>query len=509
MLKDVFVVKVPQLGTNDQVAILVEWHISEEEKVSVGDILCTLETSKAIFDVEAEVAGHVLCLVEFMSEIGNSRPLALIGSNLDALRAEKDRYMAEVKAASGVPGEAVGAIRATQKAKNLARELDVDLAEIDATGIIREEDVKRFAARTDHDVAHGAETGKQEWITPPSSDESGFIEPQFLTHIEKDPGFAQLSSDLKIYLYRSHGAQIGENVKIGGGSIILSQVILLSDNVEIGSECYIKTDRFVLGKMSVIGNRARVATREVVIGEMFFSGENVVIGGGGAFGPRSSLQVGNNCLVSSNCVLNTGEPITLGDEVGLSPNVQLYTHSHWQNVLQGYSALHAPIIVESGAYITGNCIVVPGVRIGNGATVLANSVVTATVAPFTVVSGVPAKAHSSVNTNLTVSRKNSIIRRLMVEMADILRFHEFDPDTVLYIPTYDCRKSTKADVVLAFDVTNLPDSLERPVVFDLSSFCVYGVQTRLSDEVRNFLRRRGIRFKPIYWRYTHDKGFVQ
>lgn len=244
-----------------------------------------------------------------------------------------------------------------------------------------------------------------------------------------------------------------------------------------------------------------------MVGDVLFSGENILIGGGGGFGPRSYLHVGDRCLISSNCLLNTGESITIGNEVGLSPHVQLYTHNHWQNVLRGYTARHAPIVVEDGAYITGNCLVAPGVRVGEGATVMANSVVAANVDAFTAVSGTPATVVAHVKTDLTEAQKDRIVRHMMTEMADALRFQGFNPDSVVYVPAYDWQHPPEAEIILTFKVTDLPDPIERPVIFDLASFNVYGAQTRLSDEVRNFLRRRGIRFKPILWRYTHDEGF--
>jgi sugar O-acyltransferase (sialic acid O-acetyltransferase NeuD family) len=743
MQENIFVVTIPQLGVNDVTAILIDWCVSNESHITTGDQLCELETSKATYYVEAEATGYILHLIDAGEEVRMSQPIALIGSALEALKTERERYVEQVRVGSSATQTLDGAIKATERARDLAQRLGVDLTKVPAEGIIREQDVLRFQERTSptylepidlswdptrqavmiygaargavtlkecldfdesyqvvcfvdddpqhprqllglpvyhgsrlqeilargvqsmaceiadgrvrlrilkqcldlgidlinvihpkayvassarmgkgnyiksgaiietntiigncciidngaviaHDnvigdgchiaprvtmgsgihvreltivgigssiatgvrigqsaiisvgssvvkdvpdytviegvpgkiagtrrsnlstnynlrtfvdkSTHGSREDQRGWITPPSPDEPGFVEPEFLTRIENDPAFTQLDSDLKIYLYRSYGAQIAENVKIGSGSIILSRVIRLSDNAEIGSDCHIKTDRFVLGKMSVIGDRARIVTREVVIGDVFFSGENILIGGGGAFGPRSALHIGDNCLVSSNCILNTGEPIILEDDVGLSPNVQLYTHNHWQNVLRGYSARHAPIVVESGAYITGNCLVAPGVRIGEGSTILANSVADANVDPYTVVSGVPTRVVSHINTNLTRSQKDHTVRLLMPEMADVLRFQGFDPKRVVYVPAYDCSTATEGEIILTFEVINLPDSLERPVIFDLTSFRVYGSQTRLSDEVRNFLRRRGIRFKPIYWRYTYDMG---
>lgn len=496
MPEDVLLVLAPQISVNDDLATLVEWYVPDEGAVSLGAPLCSLETTKARFDVAADRAGHVLHLAGPGSEVKVKQPLALIGPSVDALKAKRHELLAPGKS-STAPA------KATDRAAKLASELGVDLARIQAEGVIREEDVRRAASR----LAAGSSVEQRgAVIIPPTPDEPGYVRPDFLKLIERDPAFRALSSDAKVYMYRSFGAQIGDNVKIGNGSIIIGRAIRLADAAEIGSDCYIKVERLVLGKMSVIGDRARISTREVQIGDMFFSGEDVLIGGGGAFGPRSSLRVGAGCLVSAGCVLNTNEPIVLGDEVGLSPNVQLFTHNHWQNILRGYLARHAPISVESGAYIAGNSLVAPGVRIGEGATVLANSVVAASVEPYAIVSGVPAKVVSRTNTNLTGDQKEQIVRRFMGELSDVLQFNGFDPADVAFVPKLDQQQAPGAKVVLTFEaaVAAISDS---PVIFDLTRFQVHGTETRLSDEVRNFLRRRGIRFKPIYWRYRHEPDF--
>ena len=43
-------------------------------------------------------------------------------------------------------------------------------------------------------------------------------------------------------------------------------------------------------------------------------------------------------------------------------------------------------------------------------------------------------------------------------------------------------------------------------IFDFNTYVITGPQDKLSDEIRNYLRKKGIRFKPIHWRYTADEG---
>ena len=58
------------------------------------------------------------------------------------------------------------------------------------------------------------------------------------------------------------------------------------------------------------------------------------------------------------------------------------------------------------------------------------------------------------------------------------------------------------EVVLTFNLVGQTNLITGELaVFDLSDYRVHGKQGQTSDEVRNFLRRRGIRLAPIHWRY--------
>ena len=494
MTKEIVYLNVPRTGVNDEKATLVEWYAPNESQVAAGQMVCAMETTKSVFEVEASEPGFILHMVKAGDYVPVGGNIALIGPNLNAIKKTQSTEVAREKTT----------IKATKKALALAKQLAVNIDDITYDGIITEEEVRKHAEHA-CDNKH-----LDDWVEYPTQDEPGFIDPDFLKNLQADENFADLDSESKIKEYRKYGADIADGVTIGKGTIILSRVIRLGRDATIGRNCHIKTERFVLGRMSVIGNNAQIATREVVIGDVLFSGNDVLIGGGGAWGPRSSLKVGNCCLISSHCLINTAEPVTLGNEVGLSPRVQLFTHSHWQDILKGYSDHHGSITIEDEVYITGNCLVVPGVKLKLGSCVLANSVVANDVEPRTVVSGVPARVVSRIKTDLSRQQQDHIVRRFMNDLHELLRFRKFDADEVVYTQTFDATFKTDAQVILTFEGLYMPDSLNELVVFDLTGRRVYGKQNRLSDEVRNFLRRKGIRFKPIYWRYEHDKDlYVQ
>lgn len=56
-------------------------------------------------------------------------------------------------------------------------------------------------------------------------------------------------------------------------------------------------------------------------------------------------------------------------------------------------------------------------------------------------------------------------------------------------------------IVLTFGGADARDLAAGVTLFDLAAGRVVGPQDALSDEVREFCRRRGIRFRPYAWRY--------
>lgn len=85
--------------------------------------------------------------------------------------------------------------------------------------------------------------------------------------------------------------------------------------------------------------------------------------------------------------------LTIGDRVSIAPRVTMVTSSHPNNShIRAFAPVRrGPIVIESDAWIGAGAVILPGVRIGRGAIVGANAVVTGDVAPLHVVAGQPAK----------------------------------------------------------------------------------------------------------------------
>ena len=348
-------VRVPKMGVNDEYARIAQWHVENNTQVKKGAVICTLETSKATLDVESErdgfaeyrfIEGQTIKVGDILLVIKDSASEKVVfGSN-------KDNALAEV------------GVRATKKAMELARQYKVDIEKIGKKGVIKEDDVRRYISASKKMPCSGDKVS-----IPFSSSKAGKIDKSFLIKIAKDEEFKKLPGTEKLSLYRNNGAKIASDVKLGKDSLILAEYIVIGDGVSIGANTFIKTEYLSIGKMAVIGNESNIVTRYVEIGDLLFSGNRILIGGGGAFGEKSGIKTGIGCLISSECIINTSHEVILGDYVGLSPRVQIYTHNHWQNILQGHKASFGPVIIGDNSYITGNVLIAPNVMIGRNVTV--------------------------------------------------------------------------------------------------------------------------------------------
>lgn len=157
----------------------------------------------------------------------------------------------------------------------------------------------------------------------------------------------------------------------------------------LGTGCYIPYDSRIIGK------------EYISIGASFYAYGNLRLE---AFSIEKNvkdtirLRIGNNVAVGNYCHIGAMNYIEIGDNVLMGSNVLITDHMHGQSTLQ---AMQIPpnertlfskgiVVVEKNVFIGDGAKIMPGVKIGEGAIVGSNSVVTHDVERYSIVAGVPA-----------------------------------------------------------------------------------------------------------------------
>lgn len=107
------------------------------------------------------------------------------------------------------------------------------------------------------------------------------------------------------------------------------------------------------------------------------------------------ITIGKNCYLGDGVTLDTADRITLRDDVTLSFDAMVLTHTnvgYKDHPVQKYiPSVAKPVTLKNGCFVGVRSVILPGVTIGEGAAVAAGAVVTKNVPEETLVGGVPAK----------------------------------------------------------------------------------------------------------------------
>lgn len=158
---------------------------------------------------------------------------------------------------------------------------------------------------------------------------------------------------LKIY-FLENNVRLGNNVSIGKNVIIKTTdggEIIIGDNTSIEDNCYIYAQ---YGELTI--------------------GKNSFIGFGSQVVAKKTIKIGEDNLIASYCIIRDANH-------GIKRDKCINNQPH----------IIEDIEIEDDVWMGAHSVVTAGCRIGKGAVVGANTVVTKDIAPYTVVGGVPAK----------------------------------------------------------------------------------------------------------------------
>jgi carbonic anhydrase/acetyltransferase-like protein (isoleucine patch superfamily) len=517
---------------NSESALLAEWLVEDGAAVHKGRPVCIVETSKASIEIESPGDGTLVQLVSAGMEVELGGCIALVAVGAEELAAAESARVAERPAESPVAARS-----ATSKAIELAERHGIDLAEIAKPGFITADDVRALISASGPAAREAPDTLfaglSTEDVTLPAvmaaaTGSAGTLDEGFLSSLRADPeAFAALSSEEKCDAYRRHGAELGDDVSFGAGALVIAPRIVLEDHVQLLADARVSCEEvFAAGELALLGSGFRLGCRRAFVGAGTWSGSRIVVGGGGNRDPWATFAIGELGFIGDEAFVNVCRPVLIGREAFLTMRSVLLTHNVGHSLLEGFENRFAGIVLEDMVQIGVGAVVYAGCRVGREAIVASNSYVVSDIPARTLAVGVPARAAGAASRQPGRSKQLALARRMLGELEELLALQGVElaplssgeaegfeligrdgPGRVMLVERLTPRAIGSGDgetVVLTLGLAGAAP--QACGVLDLLGRRVHGSGGVLLDSVREFCRKRGIRFEPGPWRYRG--GFI-
>ncbi|NDJ16220.1 acyltransferase [Myxacorys almedinensis] len=108
------------------------------------------------------------------------------------------------------------------------------------------------------------------------------------------------------------------------------------------------------------------------------------------FDARNGFKMGQNSVINQKCCIDTRGGVSIGANVSISAEVCILTTDH-NLQCPNFEGRERSVVIEDYVFVGTRAIIMPGVTLGQGCAIAAGSVVVRSVAPFTIVAGVPTK----------------------------------------------------------------------------------------------------------------------
>lgn len=165
-----------------------------------------------------------------------------------------------------------------------------------------------------------------------------------------------------------------------------------------------------IGKNSQIGQNFSIINPDgISIGDNFSGGCDIALWSWNAVniqGDDCKLIIKDNVSITDRCIISAANRIEIGNGCLLGRDTFITDNSHGENISINELNISphernifskGPVIIGDNVWTGKNVCIMPNVKIGNGAIIGANSVVTHNIPPYSVAVGSPAKVIKTIN----------------------------------------------------------------------------------------------------------------
>jgi len=350
-------VLVPLLNANEPEARLLETHVKDGQLVQKGDLLFTIETTKAASDVEAPEAGFVRIVAAEGATLAVGEVLAYLTEtaeeSLETVVSDQSSMTNQPSSAEVAPAD----LRITRPARALAESLGLDLSALPTDRLVTESVIRELA---------GSRT-----IQSPKQPISKSKNAQILLYGAGGHAKAVLEMVQALGAFRLAGI-IDDNASLTGTSVLGIPVLgtrvalpgLIAQGVHLAANGVggiinldIRIKLFdLLSSYGFAFPILRHPRATVEPSAQVFDGVQVF----------ANAYVGSSAVLREMCMINTGAIVSHNCEIGR------YTHIAPGCLLAGHVQVGERALVGMGVTTMIGLKIGDGARVGNGAVLLAD-----------------------------------------------------------------------------------------------------------------------------------------
>jgi acetyltransferase-like isoleucine patch superfamily enzyme len=272
--------------------------------------------------------------------------------------------------------------------------------------------------------------------------------------------------------------------KIGKNSKIKANHIDIHKSVEIGDNVQIHCDSIKIDKFSKIGNDVKISCRNLEVGEFLYMADGVEIGRGGSTGLNSNVKIGKHVGIFERTIINPSESVEIGDDVGIGAEVMIWTHGAWLDVTQGFPSDFGPVKIGNNVWLPARSIVLPNVIIGDNSVIGIGSIVNKSLPNGCLAAGSPCRVlkENQYPKELTNKEKEKLINGILDDWLKLL-----DEKKVYYHYTVEYKNNN-------IYLREIVEGACCETIFNLNERTISNGSGEVVEDLRDYLRRRGIKF---------------
>jgi acetyltransferase-like isoleucine patch superfamily enzyme len=401
-------IRVPRETVNDDIVTIQDWHVAHGDEVRPKQLVVSIETSKAVLEVEADAAGFV----EIIHAKGAEVPIGeLIGRVLSSAPA---RPTSEPPASGGAPSasprSAANGSHASPRSGNRLR---------DRMESRREECQTTTAGDPPPDESHGVDACGH--VLPErvaaalviSKKAQALINEHQLDAATIFAGMGLIREiDVIRYLEsRVEARQKAEPAPASPATLAKAEPAAPAASPEIEPRAAAATvnSAYSTKPRGLFGDAAASAkdrgNKSVVWLAWNYFWRNWLLGNLARWAPRGvilpihrmrGVKMGQDVFIDPTAIIETAFPenITIGNDVRITAGCVIMSHikaPHYLRETGLVPVVLKPVVLEDHCFIGVNSVIMPGVTVGKASVVASGSVVVTNVPPYTMVQGNPAK----------------------------------------------------------------------------------------------------------------------